>query len=846
MAAFLAGGMIRRYLFGFGAIALLAVAALVALIDYGQTVDVRASQIEQGGRLRADVQGAALAAQEAVLYGEGAAAGTARSPLQVRIEALREAYAALMDRDGVQHRTLSAAALALFFEPPLQIDERFSRYLERLDALAAGPDDASQAVLLVDILGEARVLDDAFAAFVGQVTDEHAGANFRLLTLVGGALAAIVLLVVAGVFVVVRPALRTSSRAEERIADSQAQVEYARNQLASAFEAMREGVALFDASGRLVFSNEAFRAVYQADDAPILRGTRYEAFIRDIAARGLIAGVGDDDDIWIQEQLDRHQHDGQTAFRFTDGRSFDLVQRKTGDGGTVLVQSDATEMDRRDAARKTTERRARSMIDAVFDGVITIDPGGVIETMNARAEEIFGHSAADALGKSMAIFLVDDDLAAFVRAGDGAIQEVRGRRHDGTQFPLEVAVNKLEDTWSLHDRRSSARRVFIATLRDISRSKELSAQLQQAQKMEAIGTLAGGIAHDFNNILSIILGYASLLEDEVEDAGETRENLDMVVRAARRARDLVEQILTFSRRSERERRPLDPKPVFAEALKLLRSTLPATIEIRTHIDEAPMQLLADPSQLHQVLMNLCTNAAHAMSESGGILEVSIERARSAPAGDSLRLSVADTGAGMDADTAGRIFEPFFTTKERGQGTGLGLAVVHGIITEHGGTIDVASRPGEGATFTAYLPIDAAVETAAEEPAPTAPPRGRGRILFVDDEVPIVRMGQKILGRLGYTVVGATESEEALDAFREAPAAFDLVITDQTMPVLTGDALIAEVRKLRPDIPVILCTGYSQKMNEDTAKAAGIDAFLMKPLEAGELGWAVARALNVKA
>ncbi len=332
--------------------------------------------------------------------------------------------------------------------------------------------------------------------------------------------------------------------------------------------------------------------------------------------------------------------------------------------------------------------------------------------------------------------------------------------------------------------------------------------------------------------------------------GETRENLDMVVRAARRARDLVEQILTFSRRSERERRPLDPKPVFEEALKLLRSTLPATIEIRTHIDEAPMQLLADPSQLHQVMMNLCTNAAHAMREAGGGLEVSVERVRGAldgeTAGAALKLSVADTGAGMDADTAARIFDPFFTTKERGQGTGRGLAVVHGIVTEHGGTIDVASRPGEGATFTVYLPIHAAAASAAEEPAAKAPPRGRGRILFVDDEVPIVRMGQKILGRLGYTVVGATESEEALDAFREAPAAFDLLVTDQTMPGLTGDALIAEVRKLRPDIPVILCTGYSQKMDEETAKSAGIDTFVMKPLEGGELGWAVARALTAKA
>ena len=511
MAAFLAGGMIRRYLFGFGAIALLAVAALVVLIDYQKTVDVRAAQIEQGGRLRAEVLGGALDAQDTVLFGEGAATGAALSPLGIRVASLRERYAELMDQDGVKQRTLSAAALVLFFEAPLQIDERFAGYIRDLEALSAAPGATDQAALLSDILGKAQVLDDALAAFVDQTADEYAAANVRLLALVGGGLAAIVLLVIAGSFVVVRPALRASSRAEERSADSQAQVEYARNQLASAFESMREGVALFDASGRLVFSNEAFRAAYGTDEAPVLRGTRYDAFIGDIARRGLIAGVAGDDDIWIQEQLDRHLHGGQTTFRFADGRSFDLVERKTGDGGSVLVQSDATEMDRSDAARKTTEHRARSMIDAVFDGVITIDPGGVIETMNARAEEIFGHAATDTLGKSVAILLADGDLATFLDPGDGATAEVRGRRHDGSEFPLEVAISELDDTWSLHDRRSSARRVFIATLRDVTHSKELSAQLQQAQKMEAIGTLAGGIAHDFNNILSIILGYASLL-----------------------------------------------------------------------------------------------------------------------------------------------------------------------------------------------------------------------------------------------------------------------------------------------------------------------------------------------
>ena len=246
-----------------------------------------------------------------------------------------------MDQEGVQRRTLSAPALAFFFEPPFRIDERISDYLGGLEALAVAQDSAEQAALSGDISSDSQVLDGALAAFVNQVADEHAAANLRLLVLVGGGLPIIVLLVIAGVFVVVRPVMRASTRAEERIADSQVQVEYARTQLAKAFDSMREGVALFDASQRLAFSNEAFRAVNGLEDAPILRGTRYDDFVRDIAGRGLIAGVAADDDIWVQEQLERHQHGGQTTFRFADGRSFDLVERKTADGGTVFVQSDA-------------------------------------------------------------------------------------------------------------------------------------------------------------------------------------------------------------------------------------------------------------------------------------------------------------------------------------------------------------------------------------------------------------------------------------------------------------------------------------------------------------------------
>ena len=389
-------------------------------------------------------------------------------------------------------------------------------------------------------------------------------------------------------------------------------------------------------------------------------------------------------------------------------------------------------------------------------------------------------------------------------------------------------------------------------MRDVSTQKELTHQLQQAQKMEAIGTLAGGIAHDFNNILSIILGYSSLALEGSAREGEARENLEMVVQAGRRARDLVDQILTFSRHGEHAKSPLDLGMVLTEVLKLMRSTLPATIEIRQSLAEAPAQAMADGSQIHQVLMNLCANAGQAMEDEGGTLAVGLDRldldaAHAARRGDIAagayhRLTVTDTGHGMDRATAERVFEPFFTTKGIGSGTGLGLSVAHGIVTEHGGAISVQSAAGSGTTFEVLLPVH---HGAAAEPAPerTDAPTGKGRILFVDDESALVRMADKVLSKLGYTVLGETDSTAALARFREDPGAIDLVITDQTMPGLTGDALTAELRKIRADIPVVVCTGYSRRYTPEMAEEMGLAGYLKKPILPDELGQMVGRALG---
>ena len=459
------------------------------------------------------------------------------------------------------------------------------------------------------------------------------------------------------------------------------------------------------------------------------------------------------------------------------------------------------------------------------------------------------------------------------------IREVMGRRNGGDEFPLEIAVRELRGTWTMHERRKSQRYKFIATLRDISTRKRLAQQPQQAQKMEAIGTLAGGIAHDFNNILSIILGYTSLVLEElrgVEDGlrhsraipsdtgardpsqvtasvSEVRENLDTVMQAGRRARDLVEQILTFSRHTEHEKNPVDLRPVIKEVMKLMRSTLPATIKIEQKIDRSPMNVLADPSQIHQVLMNLCTNAGHAMDEDGGKLRISLRCAElgigtlnkfgELEPGRYIHLTVSDDGYGMDEATRERIFEPFFTTKELGEGTGLGLSVVHGIVSDHAGAISVDSTLGHGATFEVIVPeyLGDQKPVATSEQSELA--GGRGRVLFIDDEVHLVKMAQKILGRLGYSVVGETQGQAALDRFRADPAAFDLVVTDQTMPEITGDVLAGEVRKLRQDIPIILCTGHSSRLTPEQAKRIGIDHYVMKPLLAEELSNVVGRALE---
>ena len=412
------------------------------------------------------------------------------------------------------------------------------------------------------------------------------------------------------------------------------------------------------------------------------------------------------------------------------------------------------------------------------------------------------------------------------------------------------ALESLEFYRLLRDQNAILEKKIEARTKALAQSER---QLQQVMKLQAIGTLAGGIAHDFNNILFPIVGYTELTMDDIPEDSQARRNLEEILKATHRAKELVQQILTFSRQGGQERKPLKIQFLIKEALKLLRATIPSSIEIESKVDENCGPIKGDPTQIHQVIMNLCTNAYHAMQASGGKLEValkeidisyetSLERV-GMKIGPHLELTVKDSGHGMEPEVLERIFEPYYTTKEQGKGTGLGLSVIHGIVKNHGGDISVSSQPGKGTQFTVYLPVVDEIDEETEAVASAGATRGSERILLIDDEKQIIDMEQQILERLGYKVTPKTDSEEALEEFAALPDRFDLVITDMTMPKMTGDQLARKLMEIKPGIPVILCTGFNESITEEKALAMGIDKFIMKPIVKDELAGTIRSVLD---
>ena len=506
------------------------------------------------------------------------------------------------------------------------------------------------------------------------------------------------------------------------------------------------------------------------------------------------------------------------------------------------------------ARRRAEEQLARvaTAVEQAAEDIIVTDKAGVIQYVNPAFERITGYAREEAIGKTPRILKSGAHDETFYRRmwstlkqGETWAGRFTNRRKDGAQVLEDATISPIRDV-------SGEIIGYVSAKRDVTRQVSLEARVAHSEKMEAMGRLAGGIAHDFNNVLAAVQGFADLAERADQDPPRLHGYLRGIRDATKRAAGLTRQILTFSRQRPHEMRPVEVKEIVHESLELMRAALPTTIEIR-HTLASDAAILADPSQIHQVLVNLCTNAGLAMGELGGTLSVDVsetdlDRAQAAahPAvspGRFVRLSVSDSGCGIPADVLPRIFEPFFTTRSAG-GTGLGLAVVHGIVEDHGGFITVTSEPGQGATFDVFLPVAVQAPGAEAQAAPDVP-RGSARVLFVDDEEVLVSVGKETLEALGYTVTTAGSAAEALDLFKQRPDAFDVVLTDMTMPGMRGDLLAAELLHVRPELPVVLCTGFGERVSESTARALGARELLAKPWTLAELALVLRRVLTTR-
>ena len=526
--------------------------------------------------------------------------------------------------------------------------------------------------------------------------------------------------------------------------------------------------------------------------------------------------------------------------------------------GIIGYFRDVTNRVKGEDALRESEERFKRALENIPDVVVIYDTHLRIRYINGAATLLTGRPECDFTGKRDDEIWPPEIYMSYVpelrdSLGTGTVRSIE------TELPLRHGkLSHLKITYvPLLDKEGKVREILGIT-HDLTERNEaeaerlkLESKLRQTQKIESIGTLAGGIAHDFNNILASVIGFTELALDEVEKDTNLENSLQEVYAAGKRARDLVKQILTFARQSDEEIKPVQFSVIAKEVLKFIRSSIPSMIEIRQNI-ESDSLIMANSTQVHQILMNLCTNASHAMGDEGGIMELSLKdvvidgggaaELFGLKPGNYIEVKVSDTGVGIPPGIIDSIFDPYFTTKGPAEGTGMGLAMVHGIVDSYGGKITVHSTLGKGTVFTIYLPITG--ERMARLPYELEDlPKGTERILFVDDEAPIARIGGQILERLGYSVTTSTVSVEALELFRSRPYDFDLVVTDMTMPNMRGDTLAAELRQIRPDIPVIICSGYSRKMSKDLAAEIGIKAFAYKPVDKAELANTVRKVLD---
>ena len=495
-------------------------------------------------------------------------------------------------------------------------------------------------------------------------------------------------------------------------------------------------------------------------------------------------------------------------------------------------------------ALRESEAKYRSMMEAMNDTIYICSSNYRVVYMNPAMIKRIGHNATGELCYK-AIHGLDEKCPWCIH------HKVMEGEHVKLEIisPKDDKIYHVSSSPIFHTDGSISK---LSVSHDITETKKMENRLQQMQKMEDIATLAGGIAHDFNNILTPIIGYTEMLKEDISPEGPFHEYINGIFQAALRAKNLVKQILTSSRQADHKNIPVKLQPIIIEALKLLRSSIPATIDIQQSIAPDCGIVFADPTQIHQIIMNLATNAYHAMEENGGSLKITLEQVRmepapwifpELPAGEYALLKVSDTGTGIEKDIMDKILNPYFTTKKNDKGTGLGLSIVHGIVKNCKGDIRIYSEPGKGTKVHVYFPILEEITERRDTNESKTIPGGTEKILLVDDEEMIARMAKYMLQRLGYCITIRTGSVEALEVFKANQDNFDLVITDMTMPNMTGIELAKEIKRIRPDIPVIIFTGFSNHINEEKCKELGIQGYAMKPLKKREIAETIRRVLD---
>lgn len=610
----------------------------------------------------------------------------------------------------------------------------------------------------------------------------------------------------------------------------------------------------FDVQGNITFCNDFLLRLTGFKREEVLGKGWFETFLppekRNEIWRSVFLNAYETGQIPAHHQNEIITKDGQWRLINWSNTIFRDSQKNA--VAVTSIGEDITEQRRAQEALHESEQRFRGLAEMLPEVIFEADKDMKLTFANQQGFSLFGYSKKDfENGLNGFDMIVPEDrqrafenLSKRLQGEDLSANEYCALRKDGSTFPVLLRTSPIINQGPVTG--------FRGIIVDISERKRIERRLQQTQKLESIGNLAGGIAHDFNNLLFPIIGMTELLLEDLSPGSILHENVSEILKAGKRGKDLVKQILTFSRQTENIMMPVRVQQILKEVIKLSRSTIPSNIEIIQDIQNDCGLVMADPTQLHQVAMNLITNAYHAVEPTGGTIAIQLKETAIGSgdlAGSSLEqgryaiLTVSDTGGGIESAIIDKIFDPYFTTKDQGKGTGLGLAVVYGIVKDHNGDIKAHSEVGKGTCINVYLPVmKKSSETLSVEKVENDI-TGNERILLVDDEIPIMRLESQILERLGYRITARTSSIEALEAFRANPDVFDLVMTDMTMPNMTGDQLAKELISIKPDIPVIICTGFSENINQEKAKNIGIKGFLMKPIAKSEMAQMVRKVLD---